>query len=344
MVTVTIAPDRPEVGEVLLEVENLSVEFDTDAGIVRAVTDVSFSVAAGETVAIIGESGSGKSVTAMAVMGIVPSPPGRITSTAIRYRGRDLSVEKESRRRKVRGEQIAMIFQDPLAALNPVYSVGWQIGESLRVRRGWSRKDAKERAIELMDFVEIPEARRRVNDYPHQFSGGMRQRVMIAMALSLEPAILIADEPTTALDVTVQAQIIGLLERLQEETNMGLILITHDLGVVATVADRVHLMYGGRLMEKATADEFYAAPAHPYARALMGSIPRISGGSKRLVTISGQPPSLVQVPTGCSFHPRCPYAQERCRVEIPELRRIAGYAGEVACHFSEDLRGEWYGG
>ncbi len=338
-VTVSDVPTHQhQPGELLLEVENLSVEFHTDAGVVKAVQSGSFSLHAGETLAIIGESGSGKSVTAQAIMGIVPSPPGIVTADAIRFRGQNLDDLSDSDRRKVRGREIAMIFQDPLTSLNPVYSVGHQIGEMFRVHRGASRREAREAAIELMEQVRIPEARRRVGDYPHQFSGGMRQRVMIAIALSLDPAVLIADEPTTALDVTVQAQIMELLASLQEEHNMGLILITHDLGVVASVADTVQLMYAGSVVEKADADEFYLTHAHPYAEGLMNSIPSLIGKDERLIPIQGAPPSLIHLPAGCSFNPRCPYAIDRCRTEVPFLRSIGGYGGQVACHRAEEIR------
>ncbi|NNC91656.1 MAG: ABC transporter ATP-binding protein [Acidimicrobiia bacterium] len=323
----------------LLEVDNLAVEFRTDAGVVNAVNRVSFNLKAGETMAIIGESGSGKSVTAQAIMGIVPSPPGVVTADGIRYRGADLEGMTDRQRRRVRGDQIAMIFQDPLTSLNPVYSVGFQIGEMFRVHRGMSRKEARERSIELMDRVRIPEARRRVGDYPHQFSGGMRQRVMVAMALALEPTILIADEPTTALDVTVQAQIMEILHDLQEDNNMGLILITHDLGVVASVSDSIMLMYAGSVVEKAPADDFYADPAHPYAHGLMKSVPRLIHQADRLDPIEGAPPSLLSVPPGCPFNPRCPHTQDRCRDEVPDLRTIPGYVGQVACHFAEEVQG-----
>jgi len=342
MTTAIQYPDvaiRPEAGEVLLEVENLSTEFRTSAGVVKAVNNISFTLEAGQTLAIIGESGSGKSVTAQSIMGIVPSPPGVVTADAIRYRGSDLEDLTERQRRKVRGDQIAMIFQDPLTSLNPVYSVGYQIMEMFRVHRGFSKSEAKERAIELMERVRIPEARRRVGDYPHQFSGGMRQRVMVAMSLALEPTILIADEPTTALDVTVQAQIMEILRALQLENNMGLILITHDLGVVASVADSVMLMYAGSVMEKASADDFYANPAHPYAHGLMKSVPRLIGQTGRLDPIVGTPPNLLNVPRGCPFNPRCPHTQDVCRTDIPELRSIPDYAGQVACHIAEEVQG-----
>lgn len=338
-VTVSEVPThRKKEGEVLLEVENLNVEFHTDAGVVKAVQDMSFTLHAKETFAIIGESGSGKSVTAQAIMGIVPSPPGVVTVDAIRFRGSNLDDLRESDRRKVRGQEIAMIFQDPLTSLNPVFTVGDQIGEMFRVHRDASKSESRELAIDLMEQVRIPEARRRVGDYPHQFSGGMRQRVMIAMALALDPAVIIADEPTTALDVTVQAQIMELLGELQEEHNMGLVLITHDLGVVASVADTVQLMYAGKTVERAEADEFYEAHAHPYAEGLMDSIPSLIGGKSRLDPIEGLPPSLIKLPSGCSFHPRCPYAIERCVTEIPELRTIDSYGGIVACHRAEEVR------
>ena len=338
MTVADVPSHKQKVGETLLEITDLSVEFRTERGVVRAVQSVSFELHAGETLAIIGESGSGKSVTAQAVMGIVPSPPGFVTAESIRYRGQDLAHLNDAERRKVRGQEIAMIFQDPLTALNPVYSVGNQIGEMFRVHRGASKREAREAAIELMEQVRIPEARRRVGDYPHQFSGGMRQRVMIAMALALDPAVLIADEPTTALDVTVQAQIMELLARLQEENNMGLILITHDLGVVASVADRVQLMYAGGVVEKANADDFYEAHAHPYAEGLMASIPSLISDDERLLPIQGAPPSLIDLPTGCTFHPRCPYVIDRCVAEVPKLRSIPGYSGLVACHRAEEVR------
>lgn len=338
-VTVTDVPThKQKTGETLLEVENLSVVFNTDAGVVKAVQNVSFTLHAGETLAIIGESGSGKSVTAQAIMGIVPIPPGVVTADAVKFRGQNLDDLKDTDRRRVRGQDIAMIFQDPLTALNPVYSVGYQIGEMFRVHRGASKKESKDAAIELMEQVRIPEARKRVGDYPHQFSGGMRQRVMIAMALALDPAVLIADEPTTALDVTVQAQIMELLASLQEEHNMGLILITHDLGVVASVSDTVQLMYGGRVVETGDADEFYEAHAHPYAEGLLDSIPALIGEGERLRPIKGAPPSLINLPSGCSFHPRCPYADQRCKEETPLLRSISGYGGLVACHKAEEVR------
>ena len=326
-------------GETLLEVESLSVEFKTGSRIVRAVSDVSLTLRAGETLALIGESGSGKTSTALAIMGIVPSPPGVVRAGAIRFRDRNLLELSGRERRRVRGEEIAMIFQDPLTALNPVFTVGRQIGEMFRAHRGLARGPARRLAIELMDRVGIPDPDRRADQYPHQFSGGMRQRVMIAMALALEPRVLLADEPTTALDVTVQAQIMELLAELQAENHMGLILITHDLGVVASVADRIHLMYAGRTVESGPASGFYASPAHPYAWGLHASVPRLRGPDLRLQPVRGSPPSLMEPIPGCPFNPRCPHTVDRCRTELPRLRPIDGYAGRVACHRAEELRG-----
>jgi oligopeptide transport system ATP-binding protein len=333
-----VARDDPKVGQGqhLLEVENLHVEFRTDYGIVNAVNGISYSLDERETLAILGESGSGKSVSAQAIMGIIDSPPGFITKGSLRFRGIDLLGLDESERRKYRGEKIAMIFQDALTALNPVFSVGWQIAEMYRVHRGTSKKDARQKAIELMDRVRIPSARERVGDYPHQFSGGMRQRVMIAMALSLDPDILIADEPTTALDVTVQAQIMELLSQLQKETGMGLILITHDLAVVADVSDRLAVMYAGKIVETGSVFEIYENPAHPYTEGLMLSIPRIDQKGRELNPIRGAPPSLMRIPRGCSFHPRCPYAREVCREEVPPLYEVSA-TRRSACHFYEEV-------
>ncbi|MFA9428825.1 ABC transporter ATP-binding protein [Egicoccus sp. AB-alg2] len=337
--------------EPVLEVEDLHVEFRTPRGTVNAVNGVTYQLAAGETLAILGESGSGKSVSAQAVMGLIETPPGHITKGAIRFRGNDLLQQPEDERRRVRGQRIAMVFQDALTALNPVFTVGWQIGEMLRVHAGLSRRDAKARAIELMDRVGIPSARQRVNQYPHEFSGGMRQRAMIAMALALEPDVLIADEPTTALDVTVQAQVMDLLAELQEQTGMGLILITHDLGVVAEVADRLAVMYAGRIVETGTVAQLYARPAHPYTEGLMRSIPQLDQRKGELDPIEGAPPSLTAIPSGCPFHPRCPYRRDDCvTVEPPPYDVTDGQpveAGDLtvrrtsACHyFQEVLHGQ----
>jgi oligopeptide transport system ATP-binding protein len=328
----------------VLEVDDLHVEFRTRSGVVNAVNGISYTVDRGETLAILGESGSGKSVSAQAIMGILDVPPAVITGGGIRFQGRDMLTMNAEEQRQVRGPGISMIFQDALSALNPVYSVGFQIGEMFRVHQGTSRKEAKQRAVELMDRVRIPAAARRVNDYPHQFSGGMRQRVMIAMALALDPRILIADEPTTALDVTVQAQVMDLLKDLQRETGMGLILITHDLGVVNEVADRVAVMYAGRIVETGTVDDVFTRPAHPYTLGLMNSIPQVEAKGGRLNPIVGQPPNLAAIPSGCPFHPRCPKGRtgaaalpgRDCVGDVPPLRLVVP-GREAACHYSEEV-------
>ncbi|MFD1939140.1 MULTISPECIES: ABC transporter ATP-binding protein [Nonomuraea] len=322
--------------EPLLAVDNLHVEFHTRAGVVRAVNGVSYSLNAGETLAVLGESGSGKSVTAQAIMGILDMPPAKIPQGEIRFHGTDLLRLSEEARTQVRGERIAMIFQDALSALNPVFTVGWQISEMFRVHRGMSKRDATKKAVELMDRVRIPAARQRVNDYPHQFSGGMRQRIMIAMSIALDPEVLIADEPTTALDVTVQAQIMELLAELQRESNMGLILITHDLGVVADVADKISVMYGGRIVENAPVYDIYKAPAHPYSKGLLDSIPRVDMKGQELYAIKGLPPNLLDMPSGCAFHPRCPYRQDNCVTDVPPLYEISGVRGS-ACHYWREV-------
>ncbi len=322
----------------LLEVDGLSVEFRTDHGTVRAVRDVSWHLDRGETLAILGESGSGKSVSAQAIMGILESPPARITSGAVRFNGTDLLTLPAAEQRAVRGAQISMVFQDALSALNPVFTVGSQIAEMFRVHRGTSKKEALAKAAELMDRVRIPGARNRVKDYPHQFSGGMRQRVMIAMALALDPKVIIADEPTTALDVTVQAQIVDLLLDLQRENEMGVVLITHDLGVVAETADRVAVMYAGRIVETGAIDAVFTNPAHPYTAGLMNSIPRVDQVGGRLSPIVGSPPSLAAIPPGCAFHPRCPRAQDVCRRDDPALRQVVP-GRRSACHFAEEVLG-----
>jgi len=316
----------------VLEVKDLHVEFRTRDGVAKAVNGISFDLRPGETLAILGESGSGKSVTAQAIMGILDTPPGYVTQGSVRFRGTELLTLPEKARRRFRGEKIAMIFQDALSSLNPVYSVGFQIGEMFRVHRGASRADAKTKAIELMDRVHIPAARQRVNDYPHQFSGGMRQRIMIAIALSMDPDVIIADEPTTALDVTVQAQVMQLLADLQAESNMGLILITHDLGVVADVADKISVMYAGSLIEQAPVIPLYGNPAHPYTERLLAAIPRVDLKGQELYTIKGIPPNLTNIPPGCAFHPRCPYAQPICSEQVPPLVEVSD-GRRSACHF-----------
>jgi oligopeptide transport system ATP-binding protein len=320
----------------LLEVEDLYVEFRTRDGIARVLNGVSYHVDAGETLAVLGESGSGKSVTAQTIMGILDMPPAVITGGSIRYHGEELLTASEDRRREVRGEGIAMIFQDALSALNPVFTVGFQIEEQLRVRLGMARSAARRRTIELLDLVRIPNARRRVRQYPHEFSGGMRQRAMIAMSLALDPEMLIADEPTTALDVTVQAQIMDLLAEIQAERRMGLILITHDLGVVAEVADRIAVMYAGRIVEHADAPSLYRNPGHPYTAALLESLPRLDQKGETLNTIKGLPPSLLNIPPGCPFHPRCRRAEDICRSEVPRQVRL-GLGRTSACHFAEEV-------
>ncbi|MEV8525891.1 MULTISPECIES: ABC transporter ATP-binding protein [unclassified Streptomyces] len=330
----------------VLDVRDLHVEFKTREGIVKAVNGVNYSVKSGETLAVLGESGSGKSVTAQAIMGILDSPPGRVAKGEIIFQGQDILKLPESERRKLRGPKMAMIFQDALSALNPVFSVGNQLGEMFRVHQGMSKKDAKAKSIELMERVKIPAARSRVNDYPHQFSGGMRQRIMIAMAMALEPDLIIADEPTTALDVTVQAQVMDLLQDLQREYNMGLILITHDLGVVADVADKIAVMYAGRIVEEAPVHEIYKRPAHPYTRGLLDSIPRLDQKGQELYAIKGLPPNLLKAPSGCAFNPRCPKAQDICRTDVPALLSVTERDGTElvgrgsACHFwKEQIHG-----
>jgi peptide/nickel transport system ATP-binding protein len=302
----------------LLRVRNLRVEFATDDGVVTAVADVSFDVGSGRIVGIVGESGSGKSVTALTVLGLTRGPGARIAGE-VRYRGRELLPLKERQLQRLRGKEIAMIFQDPMTSLNPVYRVGDQIVETIVIHEHVSRSVARRRAIELLGEVGIPNPSRRADDYPHQFSGGMRQRAMIAMALSCNPSILIADEPTTALDVTIQAQILDLIGRLRESFGSAVILITHDLGVVADIADDVNVMYAGRIVESAPTERIFNAPQHPYTWGLLGSIPRIDRPkTRRLNPIRGQPPSLIDLPPGCTFAPRCPFVSSICSEE-PEL-------------------------
>ena len=321
----------------LLEVDDLRVEFRTREAVAHAINGVSFTVSEGETLAILGESGSGKSVTAQAIMGILDTPPGYITGGEVRYCSQNILAMDEEARRRLRGPEISMVFQDALSSLNPVFPVGWQIGEMFRKHRGMNRADSLSEAVRLMERVQIPGAKQRVKAFPHQFSGGMRQRIMIAMAISLDPAVLIADEPTTALDVTVQAQIMRLLKELQEERRMGLILITHDLGVVADVADKIAVMYAGRIVEQADVYDLYAQPGHPYTKGLLDSIPRLDQKGETLAAIGGLPPNLTRIPPGCAFNPRCSYVQDICRVDPPPpLREVARHR-YAACHFSELL-------
>ena len=309
--------------EPLLQVRSLTTRFNTERGQLTAVDEVSFDIAPGETVAIVGESGSGKSVTALSIMRLIPTPPGRIESGEVIFAGQDLMKVSESAMRDVRGNSIAMIFQEPMTSLNPTMTVGDQIAEVIRIHRGLSWHEARREALRLLDEVKIPAAARRLHDYPHQFSGGMRQRVMIAMALACQPRLIIADEPTTALDVTVQAQILDLLKELTRETGSSLLLITHDLGVVARYADRVAVMYGGRIVETAPAVELYKRPRHPYTVGLMASIPRLDSDAGRpLMPIDGQPPDLAQLPPGCAFSPRCRVATDPCRTARPPLVQV----------------------
>ena len=309
--------------EPLLRISDLCVEFRTPRGAVRAVDSVTFDVAAGETLAIVGESGSGKSVTALSILRLIPSPPGRIERGAVIFEGRDLLQLDDAEICAIRGNRIAMIFQEPMSSLNPSLTVGLQVGEPLNLHRKLPWGQTFGNVEELLSTVAIPDAATRLRSYPHQYSGGMAQRAMIAMALACKPRLLIADEPTTALDVTVQAQILALLKHLTRETNSALILITHDLGVVARYADRVVVMYGGRIVEMAPARELYARPRHPYTRGLMDSIPRLDDvASKRLVPIAGQPPDLANLPPGCAFAPRCKHAMDRCRTERPALETV----------------------
>jgi peptide/nickel transport system ATP-binding protein len=326
----------------VLDVKGLQTVFFTNSGLFRAVDDVSFTVRRGETLAIVGESGCGKSVTALSIMRLVPQPPGRIVAGSIMLEGTDLLTLDENRMREIRGNRMSMIFQEPMTSLNPVMRIGDQIAESVRLHRPTSRKQAWEQAVQVLRLVRIPEPERRALEYPHQLSGGMRQRAMIAMALSCRPALLIADEPTTALDVTIQAQILALVLELQQELGMGLILITHDLGVVAQTAQRVVVMYAGKKVEEADVETLFANPRHPYTRGLMASIPAVpSPGAKtdaRLVEIPGIVPSLTRLPKGCAFAPRCEFAIARCREEYPPIESC-GANHLVACWRAAEIAG-----
>lgn len=302
----------------LLEINNLAVNFNTYGGEVKAVRDVSLEVNEGEVLAIVGESGSGKSVTAQSIMGLIPTPPGRIQSGEIVFKGENLLEKTKKEMRRIKGSEISMVFQDPMTSLNPTMKIGKQIEENLLAHKRSSRSETKKRAIELLRLVEIPDPETRYNQYPHEFSGGMRQRVMIAIALACEPSLLIADEPTTALDVTIQAQVLELMKNLQERLNTSIILITHDLGVVAEMAETVGVMYAGMLVEKGSVEDIFENSAHPYTWGLMESIPDVENDEgKRLVPIKGSPPDLFSPPEGCPFAPRCKYAMEICLQEIP---------------------------
>jgi len=323
----------------LLEVTDLRTRFHTPEGIVYAVNGISYMLRASETLAVVGESGCGKSVSMMSILGLIPIPPGEIASGTALYRGRDLLKLTESELEQVRGKEIAMIFQDPMTSLNPVLTIGKQITESLQKHTGMHLDDASKRAIELLEWVGISDAGRRLGDYPHQFSGGMRQRVMIAMQLACNPTILVADEPTTALDVTIQAQIMELVARLREQVGMAMIWITHNLGVVAGLAERVIVMYAGFIVEEATVDELFGNPRHPYTTALLAALPRVDRRrDRRLKSIPGAPPNLLVMPHGCPFAPRCEFAIAQCRSDIPPLTPT-GPRHRIACWIDIDTGG-----
>ena len=324
----------PDGSAAILDVHDLKTIFRTRDGEVHAVNSVSFSIRPGELLGVVGESGSGKSVTMMSLMGLLPSPPAEIVSGEIFYGGQDVRKMSEAQVRSLRGGDIGFVFQDPMTSLNPVFTVGFQLVEPLRIHMGLSKKAALKRAEELLALVGIPDARKRLGDYPHQFSGGMRQRVMIAIALACDPKVLIADEPTTALDVTIQAQILELVKELREKLGMAIVWITHDLGVIAGIADRVLVMYGGQIVEHAPVRELFANPQHPYTRALLETVPRVDGTrDARLRSISGQPPSLAAHPASCPFAPRCVHAFDQCLCQNP-ARRDVGNGHDVACFWN----------
>ena len=324
----------------LLEVRNLKTHFVTRSGVVRAVDDVSWDVGESETVALVGESGCGKSVSALSIMRLVAGPSGQIVGGQILFKGRDLLRLSEEEMRHVRGREIGMVFQEPMTSLNPVLTIGRQLTEGLEIHLGLSPAAAQRRAAELLGMVGIPDPERRLPQYPHQFSGGMRQRMMIAMALSCNPSLILADEPTTALDVTIQAQILELMKDLSRRFGVALLIITHNLGVVARYADRVNVMYAGRIIERGTARELYANPRHPYTLGLLRSVPRLDEPRRaRLDPIEGQPPDLTRLPAGCAFTPRCAFSVDRCRVEVPPLRPVNGAGHVSACWEAENLHG-----
>ena len=312
-------------GEKILEVNHLKTYFHTDAGLSKAVNDVSFFVEKGKTLGIVGESGCGKSITSLSIMGLVETPPGEIAGGEIIFEGEDLLKKKKKEMSKIRGKKIAMIFQEPMTSLNPVFTIGQQLVETLMLHEEMTKKQAKERAIEMLKMVKIPLAEKRFNEYPHQLSGGMRQRVMIAMALCCNPDLLICDEPTTALDVTIQAQILDLINELKEKTGTSVMMITHDLGVIAEIADDVMVMYAGKIVERATCDQIFEKPMHPYTYGLMQCIPKLDDDdTKRLSVIEGMVPSFDDMPKGCAFCPRCKEAREICRQKMPELAEAEG--------------------
>jgi oligopeptide transport system ATP-binding protein len=327
---------QPAQGSPVLNVQHLGVQLETLDGPLFPVRDVSLNVHANETVAILGESGSGKSVTSLALMGLLPKDKFSVTAESMTLKDVDLATATEKSWRSIRGSRIAMVFQDPQSSLNPVYTVGSQIAEMFTLHRGASRRDARRAALEMMDKVQIPDAANKFDSYPHEFSGGMRQRIVIAIALSLEPELLIADEPTTALDVTVQAQILDLFKEVARDSNMGTILITHDIAVAATVADRISVMYAGRLVEEGPTRRVLEHPAHPYTQGLLAAVPNAADARAVLIPIKGSPPNLSSIPSGCAFHTRCPLARDECAERKPALREIAQQRSS-ACFFAEEV-------
>ncbi len=326
--------------EPLLSIRDLAVEFNTEDGVVHAVDGVSYDLFPGEILGIVGESGSGKSVSTLALLGLIPQPPGRIVSGTAEFQGRDLLRLKKRELRQVRGNEVAMIFQDPMTSLNPVLSIGHQLGEAIKTHFPKEKNAAvKARVIELLRLVGVPNPETRYSQYPHEFSGGMRQRAMIAMSITNSPSLLIADEPTTALDVTIQAQVLEVMKRVQQETHAATILITHDLGIVAEMCDRVLVMYAGHIVESGDVETIFRSPRHPYTIGLMNSLPKLTEDEEWLEPITGSPPSLIDLPSGCPFHPRCFLARERCREELPPLRQVEASGHLSACHFAEELVG-----
>ena len=327
--------------EHLLKIEDLRTRFHTEDGVVKAVNGVSYAMDPGEVLGVVGESGCGKSVHALSIMRLIQIPPGEIASGEVWFEGQDLLKVKETQMRKIRGRDIAMVFQDPMSSLNPVYTVGFQIVEALRLHTDLDKNAAKTRAAELLDLVGIPEARKRLDNYPHQFSGGMRQRAMIAMALSCEPKLLIADEPTTALDVTIQAQIVELVIQLQEEMGMAVMWITHDLGIVAEMAHTINVMYAGYIIERGSAHDIFKNTRHPYTMGLLGSLPKIDEApGTKLTSVPGLPPDLVKLPEGCPFYARCAYRRDRCAVELQHLEPTGEPDHTVACWRWKDIKAE----
>jgi oligopeptide/dipeptide ABC transporter ATP-binding protein len=330
------------VPEPILSIRDLVVEFTTEDGVVKAVDGITYDLYPGETLGIVGESGSGKSVSTMSLLGLIPQPPGRIVRGEAIFQGKDLLKVSKKELRRIRGNDLAMVFQDPMTSLNPVLKIGFQIAEAIKAHDSSVKDDAaKKRAVDLLKVVGVPNPERRVDQYPHEFSGGMRQRAMIAMAIANQPSVLIADEPTTALDVTIQAQILEVLKKAQDETHAATILITHDLGLIAELADRVIVMYAGKVVELGDVQTIFSSPRHPYTIGLMDSLPKLTAAEEWLRPIPGQPPSLISRPPGCPFHPRCFLSQGRvrCREEEPPLRAIGESVHLTACHFAEELEG-----